>query len=275
MGVGDSRVGHPEVDPQKYERNSHGDVAGAAGVGFLAGRVKIRRTAANGPGVYRDTEPRVVLDNKSSYRVSYWVIEEDTHNNPWDAARRERLIGSMKRYLNATNLAREQVHTLSVEQPVVGEKINGTEKEASVEEEDDGDADEGVYFLTRDHRMQMKGATQATRVPFPVESTEMRVFAFFEDNARRPQRKWHLFLDRQISIRLFRKVFTVTASDEDITPYVKRLFELPAPISSTDRWCQPVRPTSIVVVLLYRCCCCSCSCCGCSDFCCSHIFILL
>lgn len=242
MGVGDSRVGQPERDSHQddvYQNDGDGDASAAGNsskgsrrvaFGQLAGGLRLRPTAAGHPGVHRDTEPRVVLGNKSSYRVSYWVIEENKETNLGDQAHRERLVRSMKRYLNATNhhhAGGGRASALLPTRPTaVGQREMNAEKEKyqkgqeehGGEEEEDGDAEEGVYFLTRDHRMQPRSGTQATKVAFPVGCTEMRVCAFFEDNAKQ-QQQWHVFQDRQISTGLFRKVFTLTASDADIAPY--------------------------------------------------------
>ena len=106
--------------------------------------------------VYRETEPRVIFGNRSSYRVSYWVVEEDKYITALDkGAHAERLVGSMTRYLNgSSNIER---------------KVGPTKQEDARDKERDG-----VYFLTRDHRMEPRGATQATKVPFSLNCREMR-----------------------------------------------------------------------------------------------------
>lgn len=178
------------IDPLRRRRRACvGDSGGFAGF----------HPFANNNAVYRDTEPRVILDNKSCYRVSYWVVEEDknivTAINK--EAYEERLVGSMTRYLNgSSNTARG---------------VGWAKQEDRSDEEEDG-----VYFLTRDHRMGPRGATQATKVPFPVKCHEMRVFSFFEEDGQ-----WHNFQDRDISTGLFKKVFAITARDADIAPYAK------------------------------------------------------
>lgn len=167
-----------------------------------------QQSANKHQAVYRDTEPRVVLDNKSSYRVSYWVVEEDKKNKNITIDNREqhteRLVGSMRRYLNASNNARG---VWSLKQEEDGED----------DEEEEEEEKKGVYFLTRDHRMEPRGGTQATKVPFPVRCREMRVCSFFQEDGQ-----WHRFQDTEVSIGLFKKVFTITALDADIAPYAKR-----------------------------------------------------
>lgn len=149
------------------------------------------------PAAYRDTEPRIVLGNRSGYPISYWVVEEE-EKRKWTKENQDRFIGSMETHLNGGKAC-------ECPAPAVDE--------ARQETMDRGD--KGAYFLTRDHRMEPMGGTQATKVPFPVGCRKLRVCAFFRGDDR-----WHLFQDKVYSIGLFRKAFTFTASDADITPCI-------------------------------------------------------
>ena len=91
-------------------------------------------------------------------------------------------------------------------------KPDGNEKEDGDEGQEDCDC---VPFLTRDHRMAPRDGTQPTKIPFPVDCREIRVFAFFEKGKGEG---WRLFLDKAYSLGLFRKVFSFIASDTDISP---------------------------------------------------------
>lgn len=217
MGVSDSNLqidsqgeeGSPHAGADEGAWHSHRRGPRRARVGDGGSGAGFKHQSANDHhAVYRDTEPRVILDNKSSYRVSYWVVEEDKNKNKKITIENreqhaERLVGSMRRYLNASNNARG---VWSLKQEEDGE-----------DDDEEEEGEKGVYFLTRDHRMEPRGGTQATKVPFPVRCREMRVCSFFQEDGQ-----WHRFQDKEVSIGLFKKVFTVTALDADIAPYAKR-----------------------------------------------------
>lgn len=201
-GASDSKEGQRQGLDSQEESNPYDgkDTAGGPNTGSSPRRVRIGdngrarfKLSTNHQAMYRDTEPRAILDNKSSYRVSYWVVEENKNATTSNKVHAERLVESMRRSLNASSDAR-------------GSKWAKAE---------DGE-EKGVYFLTRDHRMDPRGRTQATKIPFPVRCQKMRVWAFFEEDGR-----WHCFQDRKVSIGLFKKVFTITALDADIAPYAK------------------------------------------------------
>lgn len=154
------------------------------------------------PGVFRDTEPRIVLGNQSSYRISYWVFEEEK-KHPRTKSSRYLLVSSMTQHLNGAN-------PVDTTQPSA---VSGGVKGNTV-----GSEEEGIYFLTRDHRMEPKGYTQATKITFPVDGEAMRVCAFFQASGR-----WQLFLDKVYSIGLFRMAFTFTALDAHIAPCIDSL----------------------------------------------------
>lgn len=158
------------------------------------------------PALYRDTEPRVILGNQSGYRVSFWVFEEDKKRSRTKASR-DRLVTSMALQLNAGGN--------NGETPPVAADVPGGAKETPVDAEEE--EEEEVYFLTRDHRMEPKGHTQATKIPFPVDCQAMRVCAFFK---REGMQQWRLFHEKVYSIGLFKKVFTFIASDVHIAPCI-------------------------------------------------------
>lgn len=203
---------------------------------------------------YRDTEPRIVLGNQSAYRVSFWVLEEYTkHDKNKRKERQEQLVDSMVRHLNHGHLGEgapspERIGRAleePTEAPTAG--VSGPNAETVGREDDrakedecsrkdgggrkgdcykqdekkrEGDRareeeDDGMRFLTRDHRMEPREGTQHTRVPFPVDCRELRVFAFFESGGGD---RWLLFLDKAYSLGLFKKVFTFIASNVDISP---------------------------------------------------------
>lgn len=229
MGASDSKGKQSELDSQDDYGNLHDDTADTGATSRRNYSRREPRSACivsdDGGGlefkpptnhyhhynrVYRDTEPRVILDNKSSYRVSYWVLEEDKDVTvSKNKANPEQLVGSMRRYLNASNNVRGRGRREREQQTVGGARGEGDE------EEDEEDEEKGVYFLTRDHRMEPRGRTQATKVAFPAGCEKMRVCGFFEG----ADGQWHQFQDKEISIGLFRKVFTVTGADADIAPY--------------------------------------------------------
>ena len=151
------------------------------------------------------TEPRIVLANRSAYRVSYWVAQEDKKKRTTARhQQQQQIVTSINQHLNvghpgtASGLSSEAKRTTT-----------SKESPAAVE------ADEAVYFLTRDHRMGPMGNTQATKIPFPVDCQDMRVYAFFELDGR-----WRLYEDKVYSIGLFKKVFNHTSFDGNITPHI-------------------------------------------------------
>lgn len=159
-------------------------------------RADDERTPDRPFAAYHDMEPRIVLGNRSSYCISYWVVEHDPkHKQTKDG--HDRFIGSMATHLNRGN-PRECPTSAGLDE--------------SMQELPDGGEEEDAYFLTRDHRMGPRGGTQATKVPFPVGCREMRVCAFF-----RGEDQWRLFHDKVYSTWLFRKIFNFIATDADIS----------------------------------------------------------
>lgn len=160
------------------------------------------------------TEPRIVLANKSSFRVSYWVAQEDKNKTPDNSARHQRqVVTSINQHLNvlggqttsaASGLQRDPMETTTT--ATTGESPSSPPADLD---------EDAVYFLTRDHRMGPMGNTQATKVAFPVDCQDMRVYAFFEVDGR-----WRLYEDKVYSIGLFKKVFTLTSINSNITPHI-------------------------------------------------------
>ena len=206
---------------------------------------------------YRDTEPRIVLGNQSAYRVSFWVVEENTKHNTKKRTKEclERLVISMIHHLDHDNIGDKvlppEVMSGATEDPQKAPATGTSEaKESNADQEDGADKDDYcsrgddydgqgdsdhddkniredggekeedcdyVPFLTRDHRMAPRGGTQPTKIPFPVDCQQIRVFAFFESGRGDG---WRLCLNKAYSLGLFRKVFSFIASDADITPCI-------------------------------------------------------
>lgn len=156
-------------------------------------------TADRPLAAYHDTEPRVVLGNHSAYRISYWVVKHDPKHMRTKEAH-DRFVGSMSAHLNGGN-------PCECSPPAVSDEL--------LQEPSDTREQEEAYFLTRDHRMEPRGGTQVTKVPFPADCRKMQVYAFF-----RGENQWRLFHDKVYSIWLFRKVFTFIAADADMSPCI-------------------------------------------------------
>lgn len=156
------------------------------GPGFKASGEK--RVGAN-------EEPRITLDNRSSYRVSYWVAKDDKTRATAQHILIVRAMG-----LEAT----------------LGNGGETASSNGSRETEGTCDMEEDANILLRNHRIQAGAETQTKEVVFPKDCQDLRVYGFFEEEG-----KWILFKDKVYSIGWFRKVFTLSALDTCISPYTK------------------------------------------------------
>ena len=147
------------------------------------------------PTTLWDREPRIVLFNRSSYSVSYWVVQEDKKRTTQHL---ETIVNSIGLHLNAS---------LSD----VG--LSGDLERRS---EETTHTEVGVYYLIKDYRMGPRGQTESTRVPFPAACEDVRVYGFFRDGM-----EWRPFKDKVYSISRKDKIFQLTASTPNITPYAR------------------------------------------------------
>lgn len=145
-----------------------------------------------------DKQPRIVFGNLSSYRVSYWAIEE---HKAKPCTSHKRLVNAMEDQLETGN--------------------NGTSHTASGQETRERtetvEAAENACFLMRDGRIEPGAANHPPiEVQFPKDCKELRVFGYFEEDGQ-----WKIFKDKVYSICWFRKVFALTACDASIALYTK------------------------------------------------------
>lgn len=151
-------------------------------------------------------QPRLHLANQSSYRVSYWVVQEDKNITK---VLNTRLASSMGLHLNLGS--------------ITGGGVEGSVKKEKEEIIETGQG-ERVYFLLRDFRMEPRGSTQPTEVPFPADCQAVRVYGFFEEEDEEDQEedgKWKLYRDKVYSIGRGHKSFALNALDSNITPYAR------------------------------------------------------
>ena len=145
------------------------------------------------PTSFRDPEPRIMFANASEYTVSYWAVQEDKKRT---IAHLESIVSNIGLHLNAGNTGAS----------VAGDLGRNKEETKHIEL--------GVYYLMKDYRMGPRGATATTRVPFPADCEDVRVYGFFDDDSG-----WRLFKDKVYSISRKNKIFELTASTPNITPY--------------------------------------------------------
>ena len=157
-------------------------------------------------------QPRLLLGNNSGYRVSYWVMQEDKKRT---MAHNERIVTSMGLHLNLSS-------SVSIVSGGAGLKGGVTREKEEIIETERG---RRVYFLLRDFRMEPKGSTQPTLVPFPAGCQEVRVCAFFEEeddeDGDKDEGGWRPYKDKVYSIGRGNKTFTLNALDSNIKPYTK------------------------------------------------------
>lgn len=146
------------------------------------------------------TEPRIVLSNKSRYRVSYSVLQEDKKKTK---AHHRRVIGSMNLRLNAGS--------------IIGAGGGGSAG-MSRTTDDTLDTEETELYLMIDHRMEPMGHTQDTEVLFPVGCRQLRVYAFFEEE---DGRQWQCYKNKMYSIARRKRNVLLTALTSNIAPYAK------------------------------------------------------
>lgn len=160
-------------------------------------RVNPRRAASEDASTRWRGEPRVILANDSDYIVSYWVIQEDKMKTK---EHREKIVHSMGLQLSIDTS---------------GGGLTGdikSKKKETIEME------EGSHFLMRDHRMGAAGSTQPTRVAFPADCEEVRVFGFFE----RGGGEWQCYKNKVYSISRRKKNMLLTALNSNIAPYADK-----------------------------------------------------
>lgn len=147
----------------------------------------------------RATEPRIVLSNRSSFRVSYSVLQEDKKKT---CAHFKRTIKSMSLSLNAS---------LASGMTVSG---SGSKKDVTTVETEDT-----AMYLMYDHRMEPTGITGSTDVLFPVGCQQLRVFVFFQDEEGR----WVFCKNKAYSIDPKKRGVGVllTSLNRNILPYIK------------------------------------------------------
>lgn len=148
-----------------------------------------------------DKDARICFENRSSYRVSYWAIEEDKTRSTAQEKRIVTDMGVALRFGNAggkvsgNNAGRDTGGTVATGQATQG-----------------GEA----QFLMRDQRIEPGAETRTADVRFPNGCRDLRVYGFFEEEG-----EWRLFKDKRYSIGWFSKVITLTALDKSISPYTK------------------------------------------------------
>lgn len=140
------------------------------------------------------TEPRIILSNKSPYRVSYSVLQADKKRT---RMHHQQVIGSMGLLLNASSAG-----------AVGGSADFNRTSNVTVETE------ETERYLMFDHRMEPMGQTQDTKVFFPVGCQELRVYAFFEEDGQ-----WQFYKNKLYSIAPRNRNFQLTALRSNILPY--------------------------------------------------------
>eukprot|EP00904_Undaria_pinnatifida_P003191 jgi/Undpi1/12873/HiC_scaffold_7.g02540.m1 len=147
------------------------------------------------PTSFMDSEPRIVLSNRSKYTVSYWVVQEDKKRT---TSHLKSIVSNIGLHLNAGNAGAS----------VTGDLERNREETKHIEV--------GVYYLMKDYRMGPEGTTATTQVPFPADCEDVRVYGFFDDGG-----EWRAFKDKLYSISRRNKIFELTASTPNITPYAK------------------------------------------------------
>ena len=141
----------------------------------------------------RGTRPRIIVSNESPYRVSYWVLQEDKKRTTAHMQRTKSFIG-----------VRLKAGCLGWSTSADANRKN----DVAVETE------ETWQYLMIDHRMEPKGLSQDTEVPFPVGCQELRVYACFEEDG-----KWYCFKNKVYSIAQQNRSVHLTALLSNITPY--------------------------------------------------------
>lgn len=147
------------------------------------------------PTSYRDREPRIELFNRSDYSVSYWVVQEDKQRT---TAHLETIVKSIGLSLNAGN---------------TGASVTG---DLERKHEERTETESGVYYLMKDYRIGRSDISASTKVPFPADCEDVRVYGFFEDDG-----EWLPFKDKVYSISRREKIFQLTATNPNITPYAR------------------------------------------------------
>lgn len=137
------------------------------------------------------------MANDSDYIVSYWVIQEDKMRT---REYREKIADSMG---------------LHISLDTSGGSFTGDVKRKKKETID---MEESMHFLMRDHRMGARGSTQPTRVAFPLDCEEVRVYGFFESEGG----KWLCYKNKVYSIARRKKSVLLTALNSNIAPYAKK-----------------------------------------------------
>lgn len=151
------------------------------------------------PTTRNDREPRIVLYNRSSYSVSFWVVQEDKKRTTENL---QTIVNTIGVHLNASNTGAGFAGDLERKK----EQTTNTEV--------------GVYYLLKDFRMGPNGNGASTRVPFPAECKDIRVYGFFLDGQLDGQ-EWRPFKDKVYSISRQDKIFELTALTPNITPYAR------------------------------------------------------
>lgn len=170
-------------------------------MGAVCGKKIVRGVVPTRPSVdfvcERGTEPRMILSNKSPYRVSYSVIQEDKKRT---TARTRKVTSSMGMRLKASITGE------------CGASADGRRTTDLTE-----DTEETELCLVHDHRMEPMGQTQDTEVLFPLGCQDLRVYARFEEDGQ-----WKVYKNKRYSIALRKKNIHITALRSNIVSYTKR-----------------------------------------------------
>lgn len=147
--------------------------------------------------VAKNKEARIIFQNRSSYRVSYWVVQE------------------VKKH---TTAHRQHILKVMGVEPKIGYGGAAASGNASREGMEAIQMDqEEAYFLMKDHHIEPCPETLTVDVCFPEDCKDLRVYGFFEAE----KGEWQLFKDKVYSIAWLRKKITLTALDGSISPYTR------------------------------------------------------
>jgi len=153
-----------------------------------------RSTSPESPLTICDSrEPAIVMENHSSYLVSFTAVQED----------------KLRTVAANTRLSRGVAVTLNT--------TVGAEGEARVHQEDEAKMEhENNYILMKDHKL---GHNKSTSVPFPRKCEAMRVHGFFQPkDLSQPQMK--RFKEKVYSISRGKKIITLEITDEELEDYL-------------------------------------------------------
>lgn len=148
-----------------------------------------RSTSPESPLTICDNrEPAIVMENRSSYLVSFTVVQED----------------KLRTVAANTRFSRGAAVTLNTTVGAEAEPRIRQEDETKMEHEDD-------YILMKDHKL---GQDETTSVPFPGKCESMRVYGSFQPKDLSPP-QMKPFKEKVYSISRGKKIITLIITDKE------------------------------------------------------------